>query len=241
MQCPRSDGELQLHTAVGEDNLIVHYSTCPNCHGYWLESFDANYIKSVLGAVGGPVTQPLVPYHCPVCQKELERARGSNIPDSCIIFKCPNSHGYYFPEGQLAAWKQAQEIKISYHKTWNIPLVSVAAVLLASIFVLGFYFSYQGIQPAQTSTQAKQSISLTHAYVQSNIRQVLISATSAEKTQLTLYIPQLNNFKGTMESKDGIVHTLLVKNVPAGTYEYYFTWVSDKATVSSDRYSFTMP
>ena len=263
MQCPNGDGELIAHTTQGENNLVVSYSTCPTCRGYWMESFAANFIKLPPGdlqrtgakLVHPPgVHLPLTPGRsdggraafCPVCRKNLDRATGENIPDGIFVYQCPDHHGYFFPTGQLAAFKQAQKAKIAYHKLWSIPLPSVASVLLGgfilAILTGGLYATLTAIRQQQvTTSQAEQLLVSQNVSVSPETRAVLLSATTSVPATLVVHMPSLDNFQQELTTTNGTTHILFVPDIPTNTYSYYFTVTVNGRSSDSKRFEFTMP
>lgn len=245
MQCPNGDGDLISHTTHGENNLTVSYSTCPACHGYWMGSFAANFITPPPGdSASGTVPAPAPA--CPVCSKRLRRADGDNIPDTVTVYSCPEGHGYFFPQGQLAAFKKAQKSKIEYHKLWNLPLPNVSSVLLTAVLVLiltgGLVVSVREIQhQQQTTSQAQDLISSQHAYPIAAARDVLVTAETRAETVLTVHIPTLNGFEGELRSSDMRTHTLTVSGVQPGSYDYYFTVTIGGKEIRSQTSTFIMP
>ncbi len=239
MQCPHGDGELRSHTAQGENNLVVSYSTCPTCSGYWMDSFAANFIK--LPAGGSPAEKPSVQktFSCPVCQKHLERATGENIPDHVMVYSCPDHHGYFFPAGQFAAFKQAQTAKISYHKLWNIPLPSVASVLLAGLLVLITFTALT--RPQTITTQAQQILSSQSVIVSKETSTILVSVTTRQDAVVTIHIPSFENFSEELTTRDRRAHLLYVRDISAGEYDYTFTLVSGTKSSESEKFHFVMP
>ncbi len=244
MTCPAGDAELTSHTTQGENNLTVSYSTCATCRGYWMDSFAANYIQSsTLDTTRAkPVTDV---YHCPVCTKQLVRTSGDNIPDTIFVFDCPAHHGYFFPAGQLAAFKKAQTTKIEYHKLWHIPMPNVASILLGGIVLLllsgGLAVTFQGLQQRQTMESQARQLLVGHAvYTAADHTTILITATTGTDASLTVHIPSFNNFIAPLQSQNNRTHQLTVSNVTPGTYTYFFTIdVSDKLT-QSETFTFTV-
>jgi hypothetical protein len=242
MTCPLGDAELLSHTTQGENGLLISFSTCPVCRGYWMESFAANFIKpnSIDRSETGRAAST---YSCPICTKPLTRSTGENIPDSVFVYDCPSHHGYFFPTGQLAAFKEAQQVKIAYHRLWNIALPNVSSILLGSFLLLLItgvtILSLQ--QKPTTESQAQQILTGHAAYSAADRSAVLISATTSVKATVTLHIPAFNNFNKPMQTGDNQTHQLTVGTIPAGTYQYFFTInVSGKET-TSDTYTFTTP
>ncbi len=248
MQCPQGDGELIAHTTAGENNLAVSYSTCPTCGGHWMDSFAANFIKlspDDLQRTGAKLVHPRGVLLCPICQQQLTRTTGENIPDQVTVYSCPDHHGYFFPTGQLAAFKKAQKAKIAYHKLWSIPLPSVASVLLGVFLVVvagGFIATMNALNQTQTTTsQAEELFSSQRAYVAGELAEVLLTARTTMDATLTVHIPGFAAFEGTMESADLRTHTLVVKNIPPGTYEYFFTIATGGVSSDTKTFTFTMP
>lgn len=249
MQCPNSDGELISHTTYGENNLTVSYSTCPTCRGHWMESFAANFIKlapSDLQRTGARLVHPEGARKCPVCQKALERATGENVPDTVWAYRCPENHGYFFPAGELAAFIKARVAKIEYHKVWNLPLPNVASVLLAGFLVLiltgGLLTGFRSVQNRQTTTsEAKDVLSSEHAYVIPQTREVLFTAQTQQDAVLTVHIPEFNNFEKILSSTDHRTHTLVARDIPTGSYRYYFTMEMNGKKIQSETFTFVMP
>jgi len=236
MQCPNGDGELQAHTTHGEQNLTVIYSTCPDCHGYWMESFAANYIKISHQENSKKTVFFEKNRICPICQISLIRATGDNIPDSVFVYCCPRHHGYFFPAGELEAFKKAQKTKIEYHKLWNLPLASVASVLLAGFIT---FLVINGFQIQQATTlQAKQYLTSQRVFVAESTRDALVSAFTSIGTTLTLHI---SGRKHVMATSDHRTHTLRVSAISPGSYTYYFTFTINGKMIRSENFTFVMP
>lgn len=243
MQCPQHDGELDSHTAQGERNLAVSYATCPTCRGYWMDSFAANFIKP--SSVDGEATATAVSaYFCPVCAVALVRTTGDNVPEGVFVFDCPNHHGYFFPTGQLAAFKKAQNAKISYHKLWHIPMPNVSAILLGGFILLvltgGLAATLTNLNQQQTTEFQAQELLTGHAaYVSADKTSVLLTATTAADVVLTVHIPELNNFSTSMKSADAFTHSVTIPNIPAGTYQYYFVVKTKAGETTSEIFTFS--
>ncbi len=245
MQCPAGDAELTNHTTQGANGLTVSYATCPTCRGYWMDSFSANYITT--NSLDASTTKPIAPaYHCPVCTKQLVRSSGANIPDTVFVFDCPAHHGYFFPTGQLAAFKKAQQTKIEYHKLWQIPMPNVASILLGSIVLLllsgGLAVTFRALEQRQTSqSQAKQILTGHAVYTSADHTAILITATTGTDAALTVHIPALHNFTAVLQSENNRTHQLTIPNIPPGTYHYFFTIAVSGKEIQSDTFTFTNP
>jgi Zn-finger nucleic acid-binding protein len=244
MKCPLGDAELTSHTAQGKNNLTVSYSTCPSCRGYWMDSFAANFIKITDIDSTAATTTPSV-YYCPVCTKQLTRSTGDNIPDDVYIYVCPDNHGYFFPTGQLAAFKKAQQTKIEYHKLWHIAMPNVGSILLGSFILLllsgGLAVTFQALQERQTiESQAKQILVNHAAYPSADHATVLITATTGTDASVTVHIPSFHNFSRLMQTSDNRTHELTIDNIPAGTYHYFFTVGVSGRETQSDIFTFTI-
>lgn len=244
MQCPLHDGELNLHTTQGENGLTVSYSTCPVCRGYWMDSFAANFIKSNSLDATATITA-VSTYYCPVCTKPLTRTTGDNIPDGVFVYDCPAHHGYFFPTGQLAAFKKAQKTKIDYHKLWHVPMPNVRSVLLAGLVLLiltgGLAATFTGLQQKQTTQSQAQQILTGHAaYVSSDHSAILITATTSDDAAVVLHIPALNNLTIPMITENHRTHRLTIPAIGSGIYTYSFTITVSGKETQSDIFTFTV-
>lgn len=240
MKCPNDDAELITQNKT-RDGLTISTARCPRCRGYWLDSFNANYLKT------DDIERSFEPVHqkqtthpvCPVCQSPLRRYTGENIPDNVRAWRCPNGDGYFFPQAELFAFKKAQEAKLNYFKLWNIPMPSVASVLLASIvFVisLGLVTTYLTYQSRQTTLiLARELVRIQEAFVSDH--SATIAVTTTAKTTATIHI---GDFSQAMETKDQLLHTVFLTNLMTGTFEYYFTFMVEGREVRSDNYRFTI-
>lgn len=239
MHCPNGDAELIAQTRV-HNGLTITSGQCPRCRGYWLDAFNANYIKTGDITRSQRVSEAKVPIHpvCPTCQELLTVYHGQNVPATVAVWKCPNNHGYFFPEAQLFAFKKAQEAKLAYFTLWNIPLSSVASILLASfvgIMTLGVVTTY--VQQRQTTVlQAQQIVESQAAYVAG--KSVNIAITTSVKAAATVHI---GDFEQKMQTTDGLLHTLFLTNLVPGTYEYYAILLVDGKTVRSYPFTFIIP
>jgi hypothetical protein len=183
-------------------------------------------------------------YVCPVCTTALLRSTGDNIPEGIFIFECPQHHGYFFPTGQLAAFKKAQKIKIEYHKLWHIPMPSVGSILLGSFILLlvsgGLVVTLRGLQhPQPTQSEAKQILT-NHAVYIANNTTALFTATTSVNATVTLHIPSLTPVSQRMRTNDNRTHLLTIEQIPPGTYDYFFTIDIAGHVTQSDRFTFTI-
>ncbi len=246
MTCPHLDGELESHVIPTSGGSVFTYFSCPTCQGKWLTTFDANYIKgSNIADEEATGREPLkAPRRCPVCQKFLARQTGENIPPDVLAFRCPTGHGYFFPKGELAKFKAAQEVKLEYHKRWQIPISSLAVTLLTGLF--GIVLSVglvvgviEGQRVQTTRSQARGVIVSQNTFVSGE--SAIITATTSEITSLTVTISGPQQLVQQMNTTDGTTHLLTLINLPSGTYTYIFSFVKNTATMRSETYSFSIP
>lgn len=244
MQCPLGDGELISHTTQGENGLTVAYSTCAACRGYWMNSFAANFVKLTSIDTTRVITSAST-YYCPVCTKPLTRSTGDNIPDGVSVFDCPVHHGYFFPTGQLAAFKKAQQTKIEYHKLWHIPMSNVTSVLLGGLILLiltgGIAATFTALQQKQiTQSQAQQILTGHAVYSATDHSAVLVTAATSVEATVTIHIPALDNLTVLMITEDHRIHRLTIPNIQSGFYIYYFTITVNEKETQSDIFTFTV-
>lgn len=244
MKCPLGDAELTSHTTQGEKGLTVSYSTCPACRGYWMDSFAANFIKTT-GIDSTAATTASSVYYCPVCTRQLTRSTGDNIPDGVSVYMCPDNHGYFFPAGQLAAFKKAQQTKIAYHKLWHVPIPNVGSILLGSFVLLllsgGIALTFQALQERQTIESQAEQILVSHTvYPAADHTTVLITATTGANAAVTVHIPSFHNFSRLMQTNDNRIHQVTIQNLSSGIYQYFFTVGVSGKEIRSDTFTFTI-
>jgi len=209
-----------------------------------MDSFAANFIKPNSIDATGTITA-VSTYYCPVCTKPLTRTTGDNIPDSVFVFDCPSHHGYFFPTGQLAAFKKAQAAKISYHKLWHIPMPNVGSILLAGLVLLiltgGLAATFTALQQKQTPQSQAQQIITGHAvYFATDHSAILITATTSVEATVKIHIPLLNNLTVPMISDDHRTHRLTIPTMQNGLYTYSFTITVSGKETQSDIFTFTV-
>lgn len=240
MRCPNDDADLtqEIHHQEG---LTIAYAKCPACAGFWLDAFNANYLKTedIERSREAFNDQPQSAHPvCPICQDLLRVYHGENVPQHVGVWKCPNNHGYFFPQAQLFAFKKAQEAKLSYFKLWNIPLPQVSSVLLATIALIvtvGLVTTYLKRQQT-TLLEAQQIVQYQEAFVSG--QSAIIVLTTSSPTEVTLHIGE---YEQVMQTKDNLFHTLFLTNLASGTYEYYVTFSVKGVSIRSDPYTFLIP
>ncbi len=243
MHCPKGDNNL-IEKSPRHDGAALHYLECPTCRGHWLSAFDANYIKSINlpdDYTRGPLTKQGVPLEnsCPQCRKNLERATGDNIPPDVLAFRCPDGHGYFFPAGELKKFKEAQEVKLAYHKQWQVPLSSVASAMLMTLVGLilsgGLIAGVIEGQKQQTITSQAADMIISHkAYADSQA--VTIIALTTEPVILTAIV---DGIEYQMIAPDEKSHVVRVTNLVPGGHQYRFRFQKEGKVLASPVYSFS--
>lgn len=246
MQCPYRDDALLERSTTTDTGLSLHYSQCGSCKSYWIDGFDANYLKSDLftsASSRGSSPLDVTPF-CPECGQALVPATEESIPRSVTAYQCPQGHGYLFPGNELVKFKEAQEAKLAYHRLWNIPLPNMKSVLLGSlglVMAIGLGITVFEMQKSRDiRSSAARVITSQTATVSTATRSVVFSAITGFQTAVVLHIDALNGFAQTMDTKDQAIHTLTVQDVPSGSYEYYFTVQHGGDLVRSETFVFTM-
>lgn len=246
MQCPYRDDALGDRSITTPDGLTLRFAQCGSCQSYWIDGFDANYLKSDLftsGSTKGSPPSDMTPF-CPTCGAALVPAAEESIPRSVTAYRCPQGHGYLFPGNELVKFKHAQEAKLAYHRLWNIPLPDMKSVLLGSlglVMAIGLGITVFEMQKSRDiRSSAARVITSQTASVSAETHSVVFSAITGFQTQVVVHIDALNGFAQTMDTKDQTIHTLTVRDVPSGVYEYYFIVQHAGDLVRSETSVFTM-
>lgn len=242
MRCPRGDGELIKRTTTGAGAIKLSYYLCLGCLGHWMSPFDANYFPSETLPDEKPEmeTSP-VNFRCPECNQSLERSHSDAISPGTLAWYCPSGHGFFFPRGNLRAFRAAQSARIAYHKLWNVPLPPLQSVLLATVTLLaltGTIVTFSALrQTQQTQSQASTLITY-HSAVVTKTGVTLIARTGTATT-LLVHSTELTVDR-EMSSTDGRTHTFTVPKVGPGTYTYSFSYEYARETFTSPTYTFVV-
>lgn len=153
MSCPDCEREMVI-VALGT-SPPVRLDACSSCGGVWTDQSEANFIqKSDLAALPH-TTQTVTPTSrlCPKDQTPLTRFFAESIPEHVAIYQCETCGGNWFPAGNLQKFKKAQSAKLSFFKTWRIPLTSAYAILLPVLLLFiitgGLFITVRSIQEEQ--------------------------------------------------------------------------------------------
>ncbi len=162
MFCPDCQHEMMIVT-LGT-TPPVKLNTCSYCGGVWTDQSETNFInQSDLAALTHEsvrLVKPLASRLCPKDHTTLVRFRGESIPDYISVYRCDTCGGNWFPNGNLRKFKKAQSTKLSFFKTWHIPLPSAYAILLPVFLTMiitgGLIITVRSIQDQQQlESQAK--------------------------------------------------------------------------------------
>lgn len=129
------------HVNVPQE-VVLDY--CANCGGVWSDQGEVNFVQSrnieplqkQLPVNPAPTN---VDYRFLVCPKDKQPLRffkRESVPLHLTLLRCQQCSGIWFPQNTLLEFKNAQEIKIDYFKTWKIPLHSIYAILLPLLIVV---------------------------------------------------------------------------------------------------------
>ncbi len=193
---------IQLRSGMGK--VVLDY--CPNCGGVWSDQGEINFIKHndlkpLLSML--PQNPALVqnrPVYCPRDRQTLKILQSESVPSDLGIYQCSKCNGDFFPYGVLFKFKAAQEAKINYFKTWNIPLTSVFNILLPVLVVVilggGLVAGLYSIQQRQQQYIRAQDLISKPLILPLESGSVLISFTSQKPliTQIK-YWPKSGEFK----------------------------------------------
>src|SRR3989344_8533641 len=135
--CPTCGKPLSKKTinTVGAGRLEVDY--CANCGGIFFDQGEVNRLSK--GATEDLVEETAShaahtygqgTNTCPRCGASLRRFFGESVPDDVHVLRCPDCRGTWFDTDNLTQFKEAQQAKLNYFRTWKLPLPSLSAVLI---------------------------------------------------------------------------------------------------------------
>ncbi len=138
MNCP--DCGKQMQVVVYDDQSMMH---CYHCNGSFFEDNIINRI-SLETAQQLALTHSLMeaPFSAALkkCPKDdsvmLPIPHSEALPQSITLFHCGTCHGVFSTAPELVKFKKAQQIKVEYHKIWELPLPRLQSVLIIFIFTV---------------------------------------------------------------------------------------------------------
>lgn len=251
MTCPLCQSDLSSIEIETLDGQTANIDECLNCGGHFLPPFLANFISQNtaknIDSVLSKVTS--VPTHsptCPQCHQEMPSIKDDTVPNNVTVFKCPNNHGDFYPQGQLLQFKKAQDAKINYHKLWGIPLKSAFAVIIPLLIVFTAVTVIPNLinqMKYSQESRVKATDILTQPLItQISTSQILISFSTKNpaKTKITF----TKGFTQTVvvSSENDTNHILSVENLaPQTTYNYYITLDQNGKITTTNEYTFSTP
>lgn len=138
MNCP--DCGKQMQVVVYDDQSFMH---CFHCNGSFFED-------NIVNRISLESAQQLALTHSPMealfsaalkkCPKDdsvmLPIPHSEALPQSITLFHCNTCHGVFSTAPELVKFKKAQQIKVDYHKIWEIPLPRLQSILIIFIFTV---------------------------------------------------------------------------------------------------------
>ncbi len=249
MLCPECNHQLKPIALTAKTGTIT-LDYCDTCGGIWSDRGEVNFLKRRdLGPLmhllpKNPTHPSIYTLPCPKDQNTLRYARGESIPANVDLFRCDECGGIWFSENALIQFKKAQEVKLSYFKTWNIPLHSIYAVLLPILFIAiisgGLIATLSGIYISREARTSAEDMISTPLVLYLEPDQTLIHFTTNTpalvKINYWIFPNEVSEMWSSTNSKTQ--HTLILKNLNLNTtYSYQIIIVSPE-TVTSPVYSF---
>jgi uncharacterized protein len=121
MNCPNCQTTFQEVQVKSRYGANIKINQCPNCGGIWCNSLDMSSIAPEEAekideldikklAESSPINKKL---SCPQCHGELQHFKDENFPDQIKISFCPKCMAFWLNRGELAEFKEWQEVKIN--------------------------------------------------------------------------------------------------------------------------------
>lgn len=189
MRCPNCLEVMEAHVFDGQN--VLH---CPNCGTSFFEENGINRIslssaKELIADKKGlfePATQKL----CPKDNTLFQEFRSDAVPPTVKLLKCATCQGILVYPEDLLIFKKAQNIKLEFYKTWQIPLpplkhvlvLSFLAVVGASLF--GGFFAFTNSTPQ--STHAEDLVKNVSAVKSGRFVLITFKTQTALKSQIVI-------------------------------------------------------
>ncbi|OGD84100.1 hypothetical protein A2572_03160 [Candidatus Collierbacteria bacterium RIFOXYD1_FULL_40_9] len=252
MTCPQCNETLNLLAINTTDGKEKNIYECLDCGGHFLENYLVNFIStetahnidSVLPKKHNQLRSEIKCPHCGQIMFAIQDDEG--IPKTVTVYNCPNSHGDFFPKGDLLYFKKAQDAKVNYHKLWGIPLKTAFAVIIP-LFIL---FTSVTVLPSlirevnnSKETRIKASeLTSTPLVTPLSDTEVLISfSTSNQVTTKIIFVSGVNKTYTVSETPD-TNHILQVKGLaPSTSYKYIIVIDPLGKNIQTGQYTFSTP
>lgn len=203
---------------------------CPKCGGVWSDQGEINFIQTrnieplqkQLPTEPAPTNADYRFLLCPKDKQPLRFFKRESVPQHLTLLRCQQCSGIWFPQNTLMEFKNAQEVKIEYFKTWKIPLHSIYAILLPLLIVAlisgGIITTLYGVgQKTNLETRAKNIISQP-LVVSPQPGQILISFTTTQPVTSKITYWQNPNAKKevTVSITPKTNHSVLISQLDEG-------------------------
>lgn len=256
MKCPDCSTLLtQIDYQLPNKEFVSKIIYCPNCNGFWLDSITVNNLSTAdverMQRIVENNHPKIIPgtHLCPQCEILLKPLRQESIPLNIQVFFCMQCQLKWFGKGQLLQFKKAQEAKVSYYKTWQIPLKSIFAILLPILIlvpIVGLVTSRPKIikQP-QIYIQEQTALNIGIPEVEvSTFKEVKIkfSTSLPAKTELFYTVDKVSSETVIISTTEKLDHEAKISNLrPNQQYWYVLQAEANGQKIRSDYYSFTTP
>lgn len=246
-QCSQTLSTLEIYTTDGKEKLIEE---CLNCGGHFLENYLVNFIsvetaRNIDSVLPKIKNQSVGEIKCHKCGQQMF-AISEELPSTVTAYNCPNSHGDFFPKGQLLLFKKAQEAKINYHKLWGIPIKTVFAVIIPLFIV----FSSVTILPSVVNELNKNQdervkaseILTTPLITPLSDSEILISFSTINTVPTDIIFTSGMQKTLTVSAKPDKNHLVGVKGLPQTTTFKYIIVIDPKGrNIRTSEYTFSTP
>ena len=233
MSCPNCGSEMTVK--VLENQTILH---CPTCGGSFFEENGINRI-TLHEAENLALDKKTddVSGDNKLCLKDQTRMKPltnqENIPADVTLLLCSVCKSIFSYPDDLIKFKQAQEAKLNYYKTWKMPLPSLQSVAVlsfialvsAALFSRFLFFNNGSLSPSQAQDLIK-NVNFT-----SSNRYLFISFKTTIPVTAKIILTDKNT-KTTMtkiiSSTPKTLHILTTGDIPLTDEIWYQIVVKDK-------------
>lgn len=136
MKCPKCGKGLSLKKIHTTKTGSIEADYCKSCGGIFFDKGEVNRVSHETAhdlaeqAPGHVDTSEPGTGECPKCGADLKQYFGESVPNDVHVLRCPECSGTWFDAEELDHFKEAQDAKINYFKTWKMPMSSLSAVLI---------------------------------------------------------------------------------------------------------------
>lgn len=231
-----------MNTVFLDGQTVLH---CLNCGGSFFEENGINRLSlKSAEKLAEDKKNDEIQGHKKLCPKDKSTLTNLNqseaIPNTVTLLKCPLCNGVFSFPDDLINFKNAQQVKISYNKIWNIPLSSLKSVLVLSFVLVLSASIFANLFLRNQPSRINAEDVITKAYISVSGRFLFVSFSTKSPYRSSILIQDTSNdstFKKTVSDSLTTYHSLTTTDLEPKESMYYRIILTDQSgnTIETER------